>query len=65
MKTKHALVLIIIGFILAIIGTLFKIMHWPYGFELYLAGTIFKLVFGIVVIYKILTYEKFQDFLNF
>ena len=64
MKTKYILVLIIIGFLITIIGTLFKIQHWPYGFELYLTGTLFKLIFGIALIYKILTYKKFQDFLN-
>ena len=64
MKTKYILVLIIVGFLLAIIGSLFKIQHWPYGFELYLIGTLFKLVFGIALIYKILIFKKFQDFLN-
>jgi len=64
MKTKYILVLIIVGFLIAIIGSLFKIQHWQYGFELYLIGTLFKLVFGIALIYKILTFKKFQDFLN-
>ena len=64
MKTKYILVLIIVGFLIAIISSLFKILHWPYGFELYIIGILFKLVFGVALIYKILTYKKFQDFLN-
>ncbi|MDG1661337.1 MAG: gliding motility protein GldL [Winogradskyella sp.] len=64
MKTKYILVFIIVGFLLAIIGSLFKIQHWSYGFELYITGTLFKLVFGLALIYKILTFKKFQDFLN-
>ena len=64
MKIKHLLVLIILGFILTILGTLFKIMHWSYANSLYIIGTVVKVIFGIALIWKILTTNKFKDFLN-
>jgi hypothetical protein len=64
MKIKHLLVVIIIGFIWTIIGTLFKIQHWPYASEILVIGTLIKVIFGILLIWKILSTDKFKDFLN-
>ena len=64
MKVKHLLVFIIIGFIFTIIGSLFKIQHWPYANEILVIGTLLKVVFGILLIIKILTTDKFKEFLN-
>ncbi|AUC83478.1 gliding motility protein GldL [Lacinutrix sp. Bg11-31] len=64
MKIKHLLAFIIFGFIFNIIGTLFKIQHWPYASEILTIGTLIKVIFGILLIYKILTTDKFKDFLN-
>ena len=42
------LVIFLSGFVFDITGTLFKFMHWPYGYEIYLLGAGFK-VFGIIL----------------
>lgn len=64
MKVKHLLVFIIFGFIFTIIGTLFKIQHWPYASEMLTIGTLIKVIFGILLIWKIFTTDKFKEFLN-
>lgn len=64
MKIKHLLAFLIFGFIFTIIGTLFKIQHWPYAGEIYTIGTLIKVIFGILLIWKILTTDKFKEFLN-
>ena len=64
MQIKHLLAFIIFGFIFTIIGSLFKIQHWPYAVGIYTIGTLLKVIFGILFIYKILTTDKFKEFLN-
>ena len=64
MKIKHLLAIIIFGFIFTIIGALFKIQHWAYASEILTIGTLIKVVFAILLIHKILTTDKFKDFLN-
>jgi len=64
MKFKYLLVLLILGFLLTTIGTLFKIMHWQYASIAYTTGVFLKVLFCILLIYKLLTTEKFKDFLN-
>lgn len=68
MKTKHTLVVLAIGFILIIIGALFKIIHFEIGFingNLLLTVGMFCEIFGgILFLYKLFTHPKFKDFLN-
>ena len=68
MKTKHTLIILAIGFILTIIGALFKIMHFEIGFitgNLLLTVGMFCEIFGgILFLYKLFTHPKFKDFLN-
>ena len=64
MTIKHVLAFIIFGFIFSIIGTLFKIQHWPYANEMLTIGTLIKVIFGSLLIYKILTTDKFKESLN-
>jgi len=64
MKVKYLLAFLIFGFILTIIGSLFKIQHWAFASEIYILGTFLKVIFGILLIYKIFTTDKFKDFLN-
>lgn len=63
-KIKHILSLFIFGLLLSLTGGLFKIMHWQGAHIVLIAGTITKLIAGIVLIYKILTNTKFKGFLN-
>ncbi|MFC4633680.1 gliding motility protein GldL [Dokdonia ponticola] len=64
MKVKHILALFLITFIIMTIGTLFKIMHWPYGNEFIILATIIKVIVGILAIWKLFTMQGFKDFLN-
>jgi len=64
MKFKYLLALLILGFALSIIGSLFKIMHWQFASQIYTIGVLFKLLFCVLLIYKLLKTDKFKDFLN-
>ena len=64
MKIKHTVVVLGIGFMLIIIGALFKIMHCDLGNELLVTGMLVKIIGGILLLYKLLTHPKFKDFLN-
>lgn len=64
MKTKYALVILIIGFAVGFVGALFKIMHWPLG-NILLTTAIFLQIIGcLTFLYKLVTYPKIKDFLN-
>lgn len=64
MKLRYLLVLLVLGFMFTIIGTLFKIMHWAFASEFYMVGVFLKLLFGILLVYKLLTTKKFKDYLD-
>lgn len=64
MKVKHLIAIYLFAFILMILGALFKIMHYPYGPELLTVSTAIKTVVALLAIFKVLTTEKFKEFLN-
>lgn len=64
MKVKHLIAIYLFAFILMILGALFKIMHYPYGPELLTVSTAIKTVVALLAIYKVLSTDKFKDFLN-
>lgn len=64
MKIKHALVIFILGFLINLIGALFKIMHWPFANILLVVATFLEVAGGILFLVKILTHPKIKDFLN-
>ena len=64
MKIKHILILFLIGIIVSLIGMQFKIMHWPGADKLLLSSSVIKAIALILAIWKVLTVEKFRDFLN-
>lgn len=64
MKIKHILIVFLFGLILTLIGAQFKIMHWPGASILILSSSIIKIIAVILAIWKVLTVEKFKDFLN-
>jgi len=68
MKTKHTLIILVIGFIVTLIGALFKILHFEIGFlngNLLLTIGMFCQIFGgILFLYKLFTHPKLKDFLN-
>jgi len=64
MKTKHAIIIFVFGYLISLIGALFKITHWGYGNLLLSIGSILKTVGGLIFLYKLITYPKMKDFLN-
>ncbi len=64
MKVKHILALYLLGVFIIIFGALFKIQHWPYGAEILSAGSFTEGLAVLLGIWKLLTTQKFKDFLN-
>ncbi|MFN0035496.1 MAG: hypothetical protein ACKVUS_10525 [Saprospiraceae bacterium] len=64
MKLKYALLIFLAGFILIVLGMLFKLESWEFASELLIAGLILKFIGGILLIYKLLTHPKVKEFLN-
>lgn len=63
-KVKHIIVLYLLGVFAIIIGSLFKIQHWPYGGLILTVGSFIEGIAILIGILKLLTTEKFKDFLN-
>lgn len=64
MKVKHLIAMYLFAFILMVFGALFKIMHYAYGAEILTISTGIKTFVALVAIYKVLTTDKFKEFLN-
>ena len=64
MKVKHIIILIVLGAIMVLTGAFFKIQHWPGAAKFLLTGFVFEIVGLALIIWKILTTDKFRDFLN-
>jgi len=64
MKTKHALIIFILGLALSFIGALFKLMHWPFASILLIVSIFLEIAGGILFLYKLLTHPKVKEFLN-
>lgn len=64
MKTKHALLLIAVGYCLDFVGGLQKIIHHPRADLFLIMATILK-VFGVLIfVYKLITYPRTKNFMN-
>jgi hypothetical protein len=64
MKVKHIIAIFLLGILITIVGSLFKIQHWPYGGELLTAGSLTESLAILLGIWKLFSTKKFQDFLN-
>jgi uncharacterized membrane protein YdcZ (DUF606 family) len=64
MKVKHAIILLVLGFCLDFSGGVMKILHWQGADLVLIAALISKVVGTLILLSKILTYEKLKDFLN-
>ncbi|MFM9943955.1 MAG: gliding motility protein GldL [Bacteroidia bacterium] len=51
MKNKGALTIFIVGSIVLFVGYLFKIMHWPYAFNLLISGCILVVGGGVYFLF--------------
>jgi len=64
MKNKYILIAFILGFILTVIGALFKIMHWPGASILLILGMLSEALAGVMLIIKIYKDQNPNGFLN-
>lgn len=64
MKVKHAIILLVLGFCLDFFGGVMKILHWQGADLVLIVALISKVVGALILLYKILMYEKLKDFLN-
>jgi hypothetical protein len=64
MKIKHAILLLAIGYCFDFIGAFNKILHTAYGDALLAFAMVLKVIGVIVFVYKLFTYPKAKDFLE-
>lgn len=68
MKTKHALIIFLIGILISIFGAFLKITHFSFGpitgNLTLVVGSILETIGILLLIYKLFTSPKFKDFLN-
>jgi hypothetical protein len=64
MKIKHAILLLAIGYCFDFIGALGKILHTVFADPLLTLAMVLKMIGVIVFVYKLFTYPKAKDFLN-
>lgn len=64
MKTKHAILIFIIGFLVNIVGAFLKITHLLNP-NLFLAfSSTIEIIGVLLILYKLFTYPKFRDLMN-
>lgn len=64
MKTKHALLLIAFGYCLDFVGGLQKIIHHPRADLFLIMATILKVIGVLIFVYKLITYPRTKNFMN-
>lgn len=64
MKTRHAVILVILGLCLDILGALFKILHLPGADQMLIVAAMFQVSGGLLFLIKLLTNPKLQEFLD-
>lgn len=64
MKLKHALMVWLTGFTISVLGSIFKLESFSFASEVLLAGMLLQMLGGILILYKLITHPKVQDFLN-
>lgn len=64
MRTRYALILLVLGMCLGFLGGLFKIQHWPGASALLVFGLPLEALGFFLLLYKILRYPGFKDFLD-
>lgn len=68
MKTKHTLIILAIGFLILLFGAVLKIIHLEIGplngNNVLILGMFVEVIGGFLLIYKLITAKKSNDFLN-
>ena len=64
MKTIHAIYIFLVGFIVEIIGALFKILHLPGANEFLIIAVIVQVIGVVLIVYKLFTNPMLKEILN-
>lgn len=64
MKTKHILGALILGMVLVLSGSLFKVLHLQGAAILLMIGLGLEIVAALLFIIKLITTKDYSDFLN-
>jgi len=64
MKVKHILFLLAAGYMLEVLGAFMKVMHQASADIVLGCATIVIVVAILLLVYKLITYPKFKDFMN-
>jgi hypothetical protein len=64
MKTKHAIILIILGLCVDILGALFKILHLTGADQMLMLAAMFQVCGGLLFLIKLMTNPKLKEFLD-
>ena len=64
MTARGAIVLLLVGFAVSIIGALFKVQHWPYSTMVLVASSLMQAIAVILLAVKVSRYPGFKDFLD-
>lgn len=64
MKVKHAVMMLALGYALNFIGAFLKIMHRASADAVLLIAMVFSVTGISVLLYKLVTYPKVKDFMN-
>jgi hypothetical protein len=64
MKTKHAIILIALGYCFDFVGAVSKITHAYCANNLLLIAVCLKVVGVMLLVFKIINYEGFKKFMN-
>lgn len=64
MKVKYIIALLLLSMAATTLGALWKIMHWQYANEYLTVAMALGALSWILGIVKVLTMDKYQDFLN-
>jgi hypothetical protein len=64
MKTKHAILLIALGYCIELFGALQKVLHTALADSTLTLGSFVTIIGVLLLCYKLLTHPKIKDFLN-
>lgn len=64
MKNWHIAITFLIGALVVVVGALFKLMHWPGASITLTIGLSIQVLSGVLLVIKLFTQRKNNDFLN-
>lgn len=64
MTARTAIIWLVIGTSIGMLGALFRIQHWPYAGELLTISTLLQVIALVVLAVKVGRYPGFKEFLD-